>query len=250
MQHLTLTVDGAVARIALDSGRANAISSGLMTDVHAALDRVEADSGVVVVVVAGRPGLFCVGADLNEVGSILEGQDPARGLAAFVEAFQHLNDRIAAVPMITVAEIDGPAFGGGLELALACDLRIATDRSSFGLPEIGLGLIPAGGGTHRLRRKAGPAVARRMIVGCETLDAKAAWSADVVDRIVPAETASKDFAAYTARLTRPTRAAIAAVKECLAMPEAAAASHETVAIARLAETAETRSRVSGFLAKA
>ena len=104
---------------------------------------------------------------------------------AYVAGIQRLYFRIEALPQVTLAEIGGAAMGGGFELALACDLRIAANEAKVGLPEARLGLIPGAGGTQRLTRLCGPALASRLILGAEILDGAAAAGLGVVHWAVP-----------------------------------------------------------------
>ena len=104
---------------------------------------------------------------------------------AYVAGIQRLYARIEHLPQVTLAEIGGAAMGGGFELALACDLRIAANEAKLGLPEVRLGLIPGAGGTQRLTRLCGPALASRLILGAEILDGTTASDLGVVHWAVP-----------------------------------------------------------------
>ncbi len=114
--------------------------------------------------------VFCAGADLKEVRERFDAADGPDRMYAYVAGIQRLYARIEQLPQVTLAEIGGAAMGGGLELALACDLRIAALEAKLGLPEARLGLIPGAGGTQRLTRLCGRSAASRLILGAEVID--------------------------------------------------------------------------------
>jgi enoyl-CoA hydratase len=127
--------------------------------------------------VTGGPKVFAAGADISEFG----GPDEA---AIVGQCFLDALEAVAAIPRVTIAAVGGFALGGGCELALACDLRIASDRARFGQPEILLGIIPGGGGTQRLARLVGPARAKSMILTGRQVGAEEALRIGLVDEIV------------------------------------------------------------------
>src|ERR1700761_4674289 len=147
-----------VWRIVMSSPPANALSVPLLDGLHGAIDATEAAGNVKAVVVSsGLDGFFAAGADIKHLARI-----DAASFAAYGAQMRAVNDRLAAAPWLSVAAIDGLALGGGLELAMACTLRVSGPRARYGLPEVKLGLIPGAGGTQRLpppsaRRRAGPA---------------------------------------------------------------------------------------------
>jgi enoyl-CoA hydratase/carnithine racemase len=159
----------------------NAINDAVRTQLPAALRRADADPAARVIVLqgAGERG-FCVGADLREQRAA---QTPAQARsqpprAAWCDAF----DRVAKP---TIAAIHGFCLGGGFEIALACDLRVAAADAVFGLPEIGLGLLQGGGGTQRLPRLVGLGPALHLMLTGERFDAHEAWRLGIVARLAP-----------------------------------------------------------------
>lgn len=148
--------DDGVAVITLTNGKVNALSIELLQRLRAVVDELAADLPGAVVVTGGDR-LFAAGADISQFG----GQDEARTIGA---AFHDALDALAALPRFVIAAVSGFALGGGCELALACDYRIASERAVFGQPEILLGIIPGGGGTQRLPRTVGVSRAKELCI--------------------------------------------------------------------------------------
>ena len=157
----------------------NALSFALIADLGRALDEVAQGDARALLVTGAGPKAFCAGADIKELtGRSL--RDEKRG----AEVGQAVFAKLDRLPMPSVAIVNGYAFGGGLELALACTFRLATRNAKMGLPEIKLGLIPGYGGTQRLPRAVGPARALEMIMTGRTVDAEEAARIGLVHRIV------------------------------------------------------------------
>ncbi len=167
---------GNVAVIRLDRPKLNALSRALLAQLRDAIGELAADLPGAVVVWGGER-IFAAGADIAEFG----GPDEAREIAA---AFHGTLDALAALPRATIAAVAGYALGGGCELALACDLRVAADTARFGQPEILLGIIPGGGGTQRLARLVGPSRAKDLIFTGRQVAADEALRIGLVDRVV------------------------------------------------------------------
>jgi enoyl-CoA hydratase len=160
----------------------NALSFALIADLGRALDEVAQSDARAVLITGAGPKAFCAGADITELtGRPLV--EHKRG----AELGQAVFSKIGRLPFPSVAIINGYAFGGGLEMALACTFRIATPNAKMGLPEIKLGLIPGYGGTQRLPRAVGEARAMEMILTGRTLDAEEAHRIGLVQRIVQGE---------------------------------------------------------------
>lgn len=170
---------GPVALVRLDRPKANALSSALLHQLAGAVSELAADPPGAVVVWGGER-IFAAGADINEIG------DPRRQ-GGLIDAFREAFDAIAAFPRATLAAVAGYALGGGCELALACDLRMAASSARIGQPEIFLGIIPGAGGTQRLTRLVGPARAKDLVLTGRQVGAEEALSIGLVDRVVPAE---------------------------------------------------------------
>jgi enoyl-CoA hydratase len=170
-------------------------------------------------------------------------------LVAFVRRLQRAYARLERLPQATLAEIGGPALGGGLELALACDLRIAAQEARLGLPEARLGLLPGAGGTQRLARIAGEALAKRLILRAEIVDGREAAALGLVHWAVPAGELAARSRALANELAAIPAAALAACKRCieagLAGSDGYAAELESTAL--LLASDETQRRVREFL---
>ncbi len=171
--------DSGVAVVTLANGKVNALSTALLRRLEA-VARELTDDPPRAVLVTGGPKVFAAGADISEFA----GPDEAAEVgAAFLDALE----AVAAIPRVTIAAVGGYALGGGCELALACDLRLASERARFGQPEILLGIIPGGGGTQRLARLVGPARAKDLVFSGRQVKADEALAIGLVDRVVAVE---------------------------------------------------------------
>jgi enoyl-CoA hydratase/carnithine racemase len=176
--HSERRADG-VAVVRIDRPPLNALSGALLDEVAAMARGFVGDSDVKAVVVFGGPKAFAAGADISEFG----GPDEARAIA---QRFRAAYDALGEIPRPVIAAINGVALGGGLELALACDLRIAADNARVGQPEILLGVIPGAGATQLLPRLIGPARSKELIWSGRQVKADEALAIGLVDRVVPA----------------------------------------------------------------
>ena len=170
--------NGAIAEIALDSGPLNLVTNALLRSLYAALIEIDSDDGVRCVILhGGSARAFCAGSDVNEFASLRE--DASERKILFEDMVLR---RLAQLPMPTIAAIDGPALGGGFELALACDLRVCRHGIALGLPESRLGGL-AGNGSVRLARLVGPARAKELLYTGDTLDTERALAWGLVNRV-------------------------------------------------------------------
>lgn len=167
---------GGVVRLTLDrSDRANTLDWELAAALRDACDRCRSDETVRVVVLTAAGPSFCAGIDYQAIAA-----QPDRDWLAAVPF-----ESLASLPAITIAAIQGAALGGGLELALACDLRIAADDATFALPEVSRGRFPSGGATQRLPRIVGRAKALELILTGDPIDAAGALHLGLANRVVP-----------------------------------------------------------------
>lgn len=181
-QEISYAVEGPMALVTIDRPeKHNAISLDTLEELHRAVRRAAGDDDVRVIAITGAGGRsFASGSDLSEVLH----RDFRKALEPIV---QGLADQLERTPKPTIAAIDGICMGGGLEVALGCDLRIATPRSRFATPEGKLGIIPGGGATARLPRLVGPGWAMEMMLMGEPISAERALSIGLVTRLVAPE---------------------------------------------------------------
>lgn len=187
----------------------NALSFAVLGEIDAALDELGRTPARAVIVVGAGGKAFCAGADIEELRnrSLLEQKRGAeQGQAVF--------EKLSRLPFISIAAIDGYAFGGGLELALACTFRIATQRAKVGLPEIKLGLIPGYGGTQRLPRVIGEARALELILSGRTVGAEEGERIGLFNRLVDGDALqaalafAREFTGYSLAAMQFARAAV------------------------------------------
>ncbi len=180
MTELVHLTRGVCAEIVLDNPPMNVVTTELTAQLRSALRAIAADDEVRAVVVSGAGGrAFCAGSDIGEFES-LHGRAAEGKLLLEKLVYRQL----AQLPVPTIAAIEGHALGGGLELALCCDFRIATTRSKLGMPELKLGVTPGSGGTQRLPRIVGPARAKEIILLGDPMDAATALSIGLLTRVV------------------------------------------------------------------
>ncbi|MCC7104722.1 MAG: enoyl-CoA hydratase/isomerase family protein [Chloroflexi bacterium] len=160
----------------------NAVNLAMLADLNAALDRLEAEEPGAVILTGAGERAFVVGGDIAQMRDLTAADAPA-----FVEAGQLLGQRLERFPRVVIAAINGYCLGGGLELALACDVRLAAEGARLGLPEVGIGLIAGWGGTQRLARLVGPGKARWLAMSGEQVDASTALRLGLVEAVVPAD---------------------------------------------------------------
>ena len=193
-----------VAVITLANGKVNALSSAVVAGLRDAA-RALTDDPPGAVVVTGGEKIFAAGADISEFGG------PAEAAPIGVNIHEAL-DAIAAIPRLVIAAVSGYALGGGCELALACDYRIAGERAVFGQPEILLGIIPGGGGTQRLARLIGPSKAKELCLTGRQVKADEALRIGLADEVVPTEELHERAYALAGELARGAVAAQAIAK--------------------------------------
>jgi enoyl-CoA hydratase len=205
-------ITAGVATVTLtDADRRNALTLPMVTELVRVFDDLEADPAVGAVVVTGEPPAFCAGADLSHLSSSAEG-GPEAGLRAIYEGFL----RIGRSPLPSIAAVNGAAVGAGMNLALVCDVRLATTRARFDTRFMQLGLGPGGGHTWMFRRIAGPQAVSAAVVFGEVLDGHEAeriglvWRCVGDDELLPAAQAMAERAAAAPReLVARTKATIA-----------------------------------------
>lgn len=205
-----VTAERPVSTITLDHPPANPLGDAVLAGLDAALAAAAAAEAKVVVVASAVEGFFAAGADIKQMVDL-----DARAFQAYHHAMRATFATLAGGPFLSVAAIDGVAFGGGLELALACTLRVATPRSRLGLPESKLGLLPAAGGTQRLPRVVGRGRAMDLILTGRTLRGEEAHAIGLVDRLAPDGEAAGSARALAGELAALSLPALHAIQRCV-----------------------------------
>jgi enoyl-CoA hydratase len=242
---VSVQTEGRVALVTIDHPPANAISAAVVEALRAAVAAASADRELRALVITGAGNrFFAAGADVSEF--------PKAG-GSVATAGQQLTLEIERSPLATIAAINGMAFGGGCEIALACDLRIAAHTARLGQPEINLGIIPGWGGTQRLVRVVGLGRAMPLLLSGDPVDAETALSIGLVSQVVDGAELGATALALAAKLAAKAPLAVAATKravlEGLSLPIAEALEVERREFAQLFETADAREGVSAFLEK-
>jgi enoyl-CoA hydratase len=188
MSHFVKTeLDGSVAVVTIENPPMNQLSAPLLEELEAEIDRLDEDDGVRAIVLQGAgERAFVAGADIKEFPSLRHAAAEAHETGS-ARGIQKLGHRMDAARTPFVAAIHGFCLGGGLELAMCCDLRIVSEDAQLGQPEIKLGLIPGGGGTQRLPRLAGIGRAMLLNLTGDFIDAKTAYDWGLVEKVVPRE---------------------------------------------------------------
>jgi enoyl-CoA hydratase len=231
-----------VLRLTLNRPHAlNALDRGLTAALEQALERVATMDAIRVLVVCGQGRAFCAGNDIKEMETVTG--DEAQALASRQAA---LMDRFSRLPLVTLAAIDGHALGGGLMLAVAQDLRIASDRARFGLPEVTLGFNPAYG-IARLLDVTGGAHGRDLLLTGRTIHASEALRLGLVNRVVAPPTLDASALKWAAEIAASPREGLAATKEIVAAIRSGGHGHEANSYGAALKTSEAaRARIRAF----
>jgi enoyl-CoA hydratase len=217
-----LGVSDQIATVTMNRPPVNAMSSAWVSAFHAVLDGLEDRDDWAVLHVRTALKVFSAGADLKEMRARFGTPDGVSEMVSAIRDYQRLFARIEALSRVTLAEISGAAVGGGFELALACDLRIAADDARVGLPEVAIGLLPGAGGTQRMTRLAGFPTALRLILGAEVVSGAEAGKLGLVQWTCPGMELAATAASVASRYAALPSHAVAAAKACIAMAAAPA----------------------------
>lgn len=205
-----LEVAGGVAVLRLDRPKMNALNADMQARIGAAAQECRDRSDIAAVVITGGDRVFAAGADIKEMAR-LSYAEMARHSSALQRAFT----AVAQIPQPVVAAVNGYALGGGCELALCADLRIAADDATLGQPEIKLGVIPGAGGTQRLARLIGPSKAKELVFSGRFVGAAEALAMGLVDRVVPADQVLETALAWARQFVGGPALALRAAKTCI-----------------------------------
>jgi enoyl-CoA hydratase len=211
-ENLAIVKEDGIATLSINRPRAlNALNSATLKELSAALDEliVAADVSVLIITGAGDRS-FVAGADISEMAnySTLQGE-------CFAELGQGVMFKLEKFPKPVIAAINGFALGGGCELAMSCDIRLASDKLKIGQPEVKLGVLPGFGGTQRLTRIVGPGKAKEMIFSGDTYDAVEALRIGLVDRVYPAEKLMEEAKKLAKTIASRGQVAVRMAKDCI-----------------------------------
>jgi enoyl-CoA hydratase/carnithine racemase len=208
-EQIEVTAEGGIATVMLNRpDRYNALGVRIVDELGEALEEIEGSGEVRAMILTGAgEKAFCSGVDLKERSAMDADAKWAhnRDLNAFAE-------RLARLQAPTIAALNGLAFGGGLEITLACDFRIAVEGARFALPEVGLGIVPGAGGTQRLPRLVGPSRAKELILTGRRIDAGAAFEMGLVSKVVPSGSLMDEARALAAEIAANSPLALAYAK--------------------------------------
>ncbi|HIC1021287.1 2,3-dehydroadipyl-CoA hydratase PaaF [Klebsiella pneumoniae] len=247
MSDLLIHRHGRVLQLTLNRPQArNALNNALLTQIAEALEAAAVDDSVGVCVISGNARFFAAGADLNEMAE--------KDLPATLDDIRPpLWGRIDAFTKPLIASVNGYALGAGCELALLCDLIVAGDNARFGLPEITLGIMPGAGGTQRLIRSVGKALASRMVLSGESIDARQAQQAGLVSDIHPAALTDEYALKLATTIARHSPLALRAAKQSLRLSQEvslqAGLQQERQLFSLLSATEDRREGIDAFLQK-
>lgn len=214
---ISLTKRENVAVLTLARPPVNAIDEPMLEELEGAYQRIRADEAVRSVVVRSAQRFFSPGVDIAMIHSLITGSHDADSLLAFNRRLQHFYAMWAELGLVTIAAMEGTATGGGLEFALACDLRVASRDATVGLPEAKIGLLPGAGGTQRLTRVAGLAAATRLILTGELVSGAEAERLGIVHMAVERRDVEPQAFTWAGEVAALPRTTVAEIKRCLAL---------------------------------
>src|SRR5512143_1911109 len=252
-EFIRYTIEDRVAVLVIDHPPVNALNEQALVELGTAIDELNANPEVKAIVITGGGQLaFVAGADIGLFGRIIKEQDVAAG-KAFLELGQHTFNKIEASSKPVIAAINGVCLGGGLELAMACHMRICGDRVRLGQPEINLGIIPGWGGTQRLQRIVGAAKATEMILTGEQITAQQAMQLRLVNMVVPGGEVMRQAKGLAAKIANKsavgTASALTAIRVGLdaCLQEGLATEREQ--LAKVVASDDAREGIMAFLEK-
>lgn len=243
-EHFTLEIEDYVALVSLDRPPVNALSESVMRELSATFDSLNSASDVRVVVLTGGARTFSAGVDIRELHKATAGDAIPRNAR-----YQAIYNRIDVFRLPVIAAINGYALGGGCELAMACDIRVAATDAYFALPEIKLGGLPGIGGMQRLQRLVGEGKAKQIVLTGERVEAAEAHRLGLVDELAPAGSAI-DRALELARLiaSRPPLSVQSGKRAITLGRDTSLEAAQRIDLASVGEVAGTEDRAESLLA--
>ena len=247
MEFVTYEVENQIGIITINRPKAlNALNSAVLDDLEEALNGVDLDTVRVLILTGAGEKSFVAGADIGEMSNLTKAEGEAFGKKG-----NDIFRKIESLPIPVIAAVNGFALGGGCELSLACDIRIASENARFGQPETGLGITPGFGGTQRLARTIGVGKAKEMLYTCAQVKAPEALALGLVNAVYPIEellpAAEKMAAAIAANAPIAVRATKKAVNEGLQVDIDKAVEIEEKLFGSCFESADQREGMAAFL---
>lgn len=248
--NVRIALEDRVAVLTIDHPPANAFNRATLNDLDAALDELIANEQVKVIIITGAGEFaFVAGADINEIAAVKDATEARE----FILKGQRLFDKIEACTKPVIAAINAVALGGGLEMAMACHIRIVADRARLGQPESNLGIIPGWGGTQRLPRIVGPAKAAELILTGDLINAQEAFRLGLANKVVPAGQVLAEAKGLARKLAAKSKltneAALRAIYGGLKVSLSAGLAIEAEQFGKLIGSHDTTEGVSAFLQK-
>ena len=248
-QFINYAIEDAVATVVINNPPANALSSHVMTEIEQVFDEMASNQRVKVVVFTGSGTFFITGADIREIasiGSAKQGEDlTAKGQGIF--------NKIETLSKPVIAAINGMCLGGGLELAMACHMRVASERARFGQPEINLGIIPGFGGTQRLARLVGLSKAIELILTGDMITAQEAKDLGLLIKVVPDSEVLKQAQGLARKIASKgqvaVRLALEAIREGYKKPLAEGLALESRFFGQVCTTQDMKEGLKAFIEK-
>ena len=246
-EYIITRTDGRVGIVQFNRPKAlNALNRGLMSELMDALDAFDADDAIGCMVITGNEKAFAAGADIKEMAD-------AAPVDMLDNPFIDYWDRLRRIGKPVVAAVSGFALGGGCELAMACDMIIASETARFGQPEINLGIIPGAGGTQRMTLAVGKALAMEMVLNGRFLTAEEALQHGLINRVVPVELYLEEAVKFAAEIAARAPVALRLGKEAVnavyEMPLQAGLAHERRLFYMLFSTKDQKEGMDAFINK-
>lgn len=248
-QYVKITQEDAIATVTLNNPPRNVLSIELISELENVARELAEDTSLKVIVLNGSGPLFVAGADIKVIAGITsakEGEAMARQGQTIFDQFEQMNK-------VVIAAINGYCLGGGMELAMACHVRIAGDRTRFGQPEINLGIMPGFGGTQRLPRLVGEAKAIELILTGDMVNAEEAKRIGLVNRVVPEGEVLKQAMGLAKKIAskgkKAIEASLKAIMEGMNEPLSMGLRREAQLFGEICETFDKKEGVSAFLEK-
>ena len=204
-------VNGHIAKITINRPEAlNALNSEVLDELNTLLDEVRANKDLRVAILTGEGRSFVAGADIKEMSTLTPVEAKEFGYKGL-----HVFRKLESLPIPVIAAINGFALGGGCEIAMSCDFRIASDKALFGQPEVGLGITPGFAGTQRLQRLVGPGYAKYLIYTAKNIKADKAYEIGLVQEVVEADKLDETVQKLAEKIANNAPVAVRASKEAI-----------------------------------